>query len=64
MWLLEPTGFKLVHDFTEEDIKKFPKSFDSFYSNRGMLNSQRAAKKRLEQHFRNIQNELPRAKWI
>lgn len=64
MWLLEPTEFVLIHDFSEEEVKEFPKSFDHFTTNRGMLLSQRAAKNRLMKHFRNIEHTLPRAQWI
>lgn len=63
-WLLEPTEFVLIHDFSEEEIKQFPPSFDHFCSNKGVLMSQIAAKKRLVKHFSNIKNELPRAQWI
>lgn len=64
MWLLEPTEFVQVHDFSEDEIKNFPKSFDCFSNNRGMILSQSAAKKRLMKHFQNVQHTLPRAQWI
>jgi hypothetical protein len=64
MWLIEPTEFVLTYDFSEEEIKQFPKSFDQFCSNRGTILSQIAAKKRLIRHFKNIEHELPRAQWV
>jgi hypothetical protein len=64
LWLLEPTDFVLIHDFTEDDIERFPRSFSHCKTDRGMINSQIAAKKRLIQHFTNIGHELPRAQWI